>query len=222
MSTKNCENCEHEDKREPFNYGDCEECKRFHIDADETFKDMWQPKVTNDVYKEFEEVMLKEVCSMICSDTQNLVECKTCKATHYAIWSTCAEMMSGKVEELEKDKYQCIQELLGATATVLEQKDKINNANKVIQEQQERIEKLKKGIKEIELISTIPDSEFNVVVKLKEKYRKQNQDLQQKLDKAVEIIDYFTENGVPYDDRLENEYDIKLKQAEQFIKDIKE
>jgi len=38
MSTKNCDNCEHEDKREPFNYGDCEECKRFHIDADEIIK----------------------------------------------------------------------------------------------------------------------------------------------------------------------------------------
>lgn len=97
MSTKNCDNCEHEDKREPFNYGDCEECKRFHIDADETFKDVWTQKVTNDYEKEFDEKFCPKGIGQ-CKVLNTEDPCDACKL----VWNAACEMMSSKILELEQ------------------------------------------------------------------------------------------------------------------------
>jgi len=239
MSTKNCDNCEHEDKREPFNYGDCEECKRFHIDADETFKDMWTQKVTNDYEKEFDEKFCPKGIGQ-CKVLNTEDPCDACKL----VWNACAEMMRGKEDKrmgkcircnsdlntidvniglcsackqkIEKPEYACGCEEKRTIELLVRLKAELDQANKVIQEQQERIKELENNqvkrsptelfreiLTELEKESDKIPSYTQLETKVK--------DLQQKLDKAVEIIKDFCDMS------FDEHPDCKYQRAEEFL-----
>jgi predicted nuclease with TOPRIM domain len=82
--------------------------------------------------------------------------------------------------------------------------DRLDQANKVIQEQQERIKELENNNN---FLQTVRDSQS---VLLKDKHDKL-QDLQQKLDKAVEIIKDFCDMS------FDEHPDCKYQRAEEFL-----